>query len=263
MKKNAYISGFLFAGLLLTIACQKDFSAEDLPPVETVQDHNLVLRFHPIVDTQALAFGDSYQNSFNEPYQVSAFKFYIHGIEMINADSGRVFRTNADKYWLVDFSDTNSTVIRLAILPYSYNRISFTVGVDSARNVSGAQTDALDPAKGMFWTWNSGYIMAKLEGNSPVSPGPAGKFAYHIGGFSGAENAIRKPLLLFPYAQLLDLKPGKTSELSISANVNAWFSNPHDIRLSANAQIMTPGALAVQVAENYTKMFTVDSVINE
>jgi hypothetical protein len=82
---------------------------------------------------------------------------------MINTDSGRVFRISANKYFLVDFSDTTTTTLKLTILPYLYNRLSFVIGVDSARNVSGAQTGALDPANGMFWTWNTGYIMAKWK----------------------------------------------------------------------------------------------------
>jgi hypothetical protein len=51
--------------------------------------------------------------------------------------------------------------------------IRFLLGVDSARNVSGIQTGALDPARGMFWTWNSGYVMAKIEGSSPSAHVPA------------------------------------------------------------------------------------------
>ena len=49
----------------------------------------------------------------------------------------------------------------------NYNSLSFLLGVDSMHNVSGAQTGALDPANDMFWTWNSGYVMAKMEGASP------------------------------------------------------------------------------------------------
>ena len=37
------------------------------------------------------------------------------------------------------------------------------LGVDSLRNVTGVQTGALDPAMDMYWTWNTGYVMAKLE----------------------------------------------------------------------------------------------------
>ena len=269
MKQFVRKNGFpLFLSCLflfvLIQSCKKDFSAEDIPipPVPpVVKDHNLVLKFKGMVDTNELEFGKSYTNFFRQAYSVKTFKFYIHGIEMINTDSNRVFKISADKYFLIDFSDSATTSIKLSILPYQYNRISFVLGIDSARNVSGAQTGALDPAKGMFWTWNTGYIMAKLEGNAASAP--SGTFEYHIGGFRENENVIKKPILLFPFGDKLDLKPEKTSEIIIAANVNSWFYNPHDLKFNLNPTCTTPGTLAKQIAENYAKMFTVVSVKNE
>jgi hypothetical protein len=249
----------LFIGLLFFAAifsCQKELHFDKAPE----NDHNIILKFKPVVqyDSVPLVFGKTYTNYFKEKYTPTAFKFYVHAFAMINVDSNKVFRTASDKYYLVDFADSASTEIKIAILPYVYNRISFTIGVDSAQNVSGGQTGALDPANGMFWNSTNGYIMAKLEGTSS-----AGKFQYDIGGFQGADNVIKTVTLLFPYAQNLDLKPGKTSQMFITADANDWFYNPHDIKISANPVITTPGNLATQVAENYSKMFTVDSVANE
>ena len=248
--------------LLVTavISCQKELKFD----AEPVKDHNLVLKFKPVVlyDSVPMEFGKAYKNYFKEEFTPTAFKFYIHNIEMINTDSGKVFKLANDKYYLVDFADSASTEIKIAILPFVYNRISFTIGVDSAQNVSGAQKDALDPALGMFWTWNTGYIMAKLEGTSPKSS-QAGKFEFHIGGFDSANNVIKKVNLLFPFAQNLDLKPGGTSQMFITCDAYDWFYNPWDIKIVDNPVVTTPGELAKQVAENYSKMFTVDSVYNE
>lgn len=253
------ITAFIALAALLFASCKKEYSAEDVPIPPEVKDHNLVLKFRAMVyDTVPLVYGDSYRNRFNENFTVSAFKFYVHGIEMINTDSGRVFRTSKDKYWLVDFADSNTTNIKLTVMPYKYNRLSFTMGVDSARNVSGAQTGALDPANGMFWTWNTGYIMAKLEGSSGY-----GAFEYHIGGFRESESVLKKPTLLFPFGETIDLKPEKSSELTVTCNISSWFYNPHDIRFRDNRICTTPGPLAVQIAENYSKMFTVVSIKNE
>lgn len=260
-KKIPFLIVTIIAGLLLFSSCKKDFSAEDVPIPPVVKDHNLVLNFKAVSDTLPLEFGKNYRNYFKQNFSVKTFKFYVHDIEMINTDSGRIFRTSEEKYFLVDFSDSITTSIKLSILPFQYNRISFVIGVDSARNVSGAQTGALDPAKGMFWTWNTGYIMAKLEGNSSSSP--SGIFEYHIGGFKESENVIKKPILLFPFGESLDLKPEKTSEITVTANVNSWFYNPHDIKFNENPSVTTPGTLAKQIAENYSKMFTVVSVKNE
>ena len=240
------------------ISCQKELNFDKGP----ASDHNLILHFKPVVqfDSVPLVLGQEYKNFFKEPFTPTGFKFYVHAIEMINIDSNKVYRVPVDQYWLVDFSDSLTTEIKIPVLSYSYNRIAFTIGVDSALNVSGAQTGALDPAKGMFWTWQTGYIMAKLEGTSPSAAG--GKFEFHIGGFSGPDSVQKKVTLLFPYAQNIDLKPGKTTTLEITADAYDWFYQPHDIKLSANPVISTPGLLARNVAENYSDMFTVDSVIN-
>lgn len=252
----------LCIALLLTtavISCQKELHFDKEPEKE----HNLIIKFLPVAtyDSVPLVLGKPAKNYFKEEYTPTAFKFYVHNFQMINTDSGKVFKLAQDKYYLVDFADSASTEIKIAILPYVYNRLTFTIGVDSARNVSGAQTDALDPANGMFWTWNTGYIMAKLEGTSAKSP-QAGKFEYHIGGFSGTESVIKTVNLLFPYAMNLDLKPGGESQMFITCDANDWFYNPWDIKIATTPVVTTPGLLATQVAENYSKMFTIDSVSN-
>lgn len=255
--------GLICVGLLITgiISCQKELHFDEVPQ----KDHNLVLHFQPVVqyDSNKLEFDQPYVNFFNQTFRVSSFKFYIHGIALINTDSNRVFQISADKYFLVDCKDSASATIQIAVLPYKYNRIAFVVGVDSARNVSGAQTGALDPALGMFWTWNSGYVMAKLEGTSPSSTSPGNRFEYHIGGFKEPDNVIKPVTLLFPFGESIDLKPEKTTEMIIAADVYDWFYNPHDIRLNVVSFIHSPGPLAKQVSENYSKMFTVTEIINE
>jgi hypothetical protein len=191
------------------------------------------------------------------------FKFYICKIKLYNTDSGTSYDVNKDEYFLVNFADNNSTVLKLNAVARTYNRIGFVIGVDSIRNVSGAQTGALDPGKGMFWTWNSGYIMAKLEGNSPVTGQPNDKFEYHIGGFSGPDNVVKEVTLSFPPGHAVNLQPNKSSNMTITANVNAWFFNPNDIELSVSPVCTTPGPLARQIAENYLRMFTVTDFVNQ
>lgn len=245
----------LIAALLLG-ACQKSLRTSSNPAAT----HNLTIRFKPMSGSDALVFGNNYSNVWGEQYTVSAFKFYVSHIYLTQADSGTTYEVNKDEYFLVNFADDNSTVLQLKAVPNKYNRISFLIGVDSLRNVSGAQTGALDPAKGMFWTWNSGYIMAKLEGNSPASTQVNNKFEYHIGGFSGVDNVLKEATLSFPGSQSVTMQSEKSSELTITADVNKWFANPNDIKISANAVSMTPGPLARRIAENYINMFTITNV---
>ncbi|MDF2187277.1 MbnP family protein [Paraflavitalea sp. CAU 1676] len=248
--------------LLISVlaSCQKELK------MDATAIHNIELRFKPVVlfDTVEMKFDTvTYKNAFNESFKVSAFKFYVHAFELFNTDSNRISRAGDQDYYLVDFADSNSTVIKLNVVPYKYNVLAFTMGVDSVLNVSGAQTGVLDPAKGMFWEWNTGYIMSKLEGTSPVSTAPANSFKYHIGGFRQAESVIKKITLLFPYPEVIDMKPGKKTVIDITADVYDWFNNPHDIRIGTNAGVMSPGTLAQQIAENYSKMFAVVKVKND
>lgn len=91
-----------------------------------------------------------------------------------------------NSYHLINEEGTASKSFSFFVMPTQYNSLSFLIGVDSLKNVSGAQTGGLDPLNGMFWTWNTGYIMFKMEGNSPSSSVVNNKIEYHIGGFSGA-----------------------------------------------------------------------------
>lgn len=262
MKKTILIV-LTVSGLALLYACKKDKSLEDAGKLPPVRDYNLMLKFRAKADTNLLHFDSVYTNFFDETYKVSKFRFYIHNIRLFNTDSSYEVSTGKTKHYLIDFADSATALIKLTVRPYVYNRIGLTIGVDSVLNVSGAQSGDLDPAKGMFWTWNSGYIMAKLEGTSPAANVAGNKFEYHIGGFSGVDNTLRSPVLLFPFGQTVQLKKDGLTELVIDANAAAWFYNPHDISIAQHPVITTPGPLARQMADNYSKMFTVISVLNQ
>ncbi|MBC7903841.1 MAG: hypothetical protein H7Y27_10475 [Gemmatimonadaceae bacterium] len=244
----------------LTVGCSKEFSGTGKPVKP--DEYNLALDFKPSVDSLRLKLDSVYTNIWGENYSVSAFKFYISKIDLINTDSNKIYSINAENYFLVDAADSTTWTVKLKSAPFRYNKVAFIVGVDSLRNVSGAQTGDLDPAKGMFWTWNSGYIMAKLEGKSSSSTAANNKFEYHIGGFSGPDNVLRKTVLLFPFGEYSEVLPGSSSVITIKANVNAWFYNPHDLKIEDKPVVTTPGPEAKAVSENYSKMFTVTEISN-
>jgi hypothetical protein len=247
------ITAFASAG------CQKHVQIKDV----VVANHDLSIKFRAVVDNQPLIFGNAYTNVWGEEYTVSVFRFYVSNIKLINTSSGKAYDVNKDEYFLVNFADSNSTLLKLKAVPFTYDRINFLLGVDSIRNVSGAQTGALDPLKGMFWTWNSGYIMAKLEGNSPFSTQVNNAFEYHVGGFSGPDNVLKQVPLQFPGAQNVTFQADKSSHLIITANVNDWFHGANDLKISVNPVSMVPGPLSRRISENYFKMFTITNVVTE
>ena len=258
LKKNT-LCYWIVAILVTFSSCQKGIDSERGPAA----NHTLTIHFKPVVDTDSLEFGKSYQNSAGEQYTIRNFKFYVCQVDLINTNLGTSYRLNKDDYFLVNFANPGSAEITLKTIPGTFNKIAFTIGVDSIRNVSGAQTGALDPANGMFWTWNSGYIMAKLEGNSTVSNQPNQVFEYHIGGFSGSDNVVEKVNLLFPLNTAVDFQTGRSTHMTITANANDWFGGAGQISITTSPVCTTPGTLAKSIASNYLGMFEVINIVTE
>jgi hypothetical protein len=208
----------------------------------------LQLKFIPIAGNKALVLGDStYYTALNEPITFRNFLFYVSHIQLIDAKGHTTNLNNA--YYLINASDTASLNIQLPVKPQIITAIQFTIGVDSVKNVSGVQTGTLDPMLGMFWTWNTGYIFAKLEGNSPVSKAPAHYVTYHIGGYKKAENAIRIVTLT------INNQNKEVHQIEIGANVLSWFSGKTPLSIQINPICHSPGKLAQQIADNYAQMF--------
>ncbi len=198
-----------------------------------------------------------YTNSFGEDYSINKFKYYIGGC---NLAGSKVAHQDSDSYHLVNESDTASLSFIFTAEEGIYDSVFFLLGVDSLYNVSGAQTGDLDPANDMFWTWNSGYVMAKMEGRSSSSA-LNNIFEFHIGGFAGRYSVLKNIALPLAPGKLVVHK-GSTSEVIIQADADAWWQSPNDIRLSNSPAITTPGIMAKKISDNYSKMFSVKSVSN-
>jgi hypothetical protein len=159
--------------------------------------------------------------------------------------------TLANNFYLVNEEDSLSKTIELPAA-VTIKSISFMVGVDSAKNVSGVQTGALDPVNAMFWTWNSGYVFAKLEGQSDVSTAPAHSFSWHVGGFRQKENALRT--ITLPLNKTFS---SEQADITINVNILKWFEAVHSLKINTTPICHQPGSLAMQIADNYSNMFSV------
>jgi hypothetical protein len=213
--------------------------------------NNLTLEFNHLVGNKMLVlFDTTYHNSLNEPFVVNKFKYYVSNIVVYN--KGKKVENNG--YYLINTENSNSQTIQLKTATKNIDSIAFTIGIDSAKNAEGIQTGALDPMNGMYWTWNSGYIFAKLEGQSDSSKAASNYFNYHIGGYKHFENAI----------QTIHLKVVKSQEIihkiMIDVDVLKWFNGKHSIAINKIANCVQPGDLAKQIAENYATMFSIKAV---
>jgi len=239
-------------------SCQKELKDQQ----GTHATYPLQIIFRPVIKDQPLVFGQNHTNAFGEDYSISTFRFYVSKLALKN-NNGTAILPAETKYRLADAGLTNSLSFTLSTHQNTFSSLSFQIGVDSIDNVSGAQSGDLDPAKGMFWTWNSGYIMAKLEGASSYSSVPDGNFTYHIGGFSGATNAVRSISMHTPGGTAVTLEENKVTTILISADIEKWFNAVHPLKIVDHAFVHSPGELASLYADNYASMFSIIEITEE
>jgi len=250
MKINAILV-CCFVSLAM-ISCQKSVSPLTATGTVKITIRNTVKGIPMLLNT------GNYTNSFGEQYNITKFKYYLSNVSItttpINTFNGR--------YYLIDQSNPASLSFSFEAPADTYYSLKFLIGVDSARNVSGAQTGALDPLNDMFWTWNSGYIMAKMEGNSPQSPVVNNKVEYHIGGFAGTNSVLKNHGFIITDPAGIDIREGKISEIFIDADFDTWWQGVFNLKIADNPVITTPGVLAKSISDNYVSMFSITDIKN-
>ncbi len=185
----------------------------------------------------------------------TTLKYYISNIRFRKNDGS--WYEQPDSYYLVDLSDESSAQISVSGIPTgTYTEMQYTLGVDSARNVSGAQSGALSVSNDMFWSWNSGYIMIKAEGTSPNSS--SGSFAYHLGGFSGTNSAVATMSADLSATNLI-VSAGHTSEVHMLVNTARLM---HTTSVETLNAIHMPGADAKVMADDFHSGFAFDHIHN-
>ncbi len=247
--------------LCLTSLADAWASTTDQPPAP-VKTGKLVLHFTHKVDRQDLRLNDSvslYRNAHGDDLKITTFKYYISNILLTDKKGATV--SVPDSYVLVNAADESTLRQELPGIPAGkYKTISFTIGVDSLRNFAGAQTGSLDPAKGMFWSWKTGYIYVKLEGQSSTSASKNHRLTFHIGGAIAPNNTIRT--FTQQLGKTLKVDEGKQPELAIEVNAAALFSGKTIVDFSKLSNTMG-GPNSVIVADNYAKgLFRIAHVKN-
>lgn len=252
--KTAIFLYFYVVTTIVISSCQKQIELEEEPSgIVKISFKNKVRTEDVILNIQ------TYLNPFAEEYTISKLKYYISNVSIAGTNHSYAEK---ESYHLIDQADPVSQSFNFNAATRSYNTIHFLIGVDSARNTSGAQTGALDPINDMFWTWNSGYIMFKLEGNSSASSQVNHKIEYHIGGFKGENKVLKWISLSLPDERILDIREGKTSELIIEADVDKLWQGVVDVHIAHIPVCTTPGITAKEIAGNYSNMFKVTHVVN-
>jgi hypothetical protein len=244
--KHLKISALLLAGALLA-ACDKKHDHE--PAAKSSFNIHLDAR----VGTAPFALNTPYTKSDGQQFTATKFKYLVSNLTLTRADGSRY--AVPESYYLVDAARPATATLEVKDVPAGeYTGLSFIVGVDAARNSSGAQTGALDPGNDMFWDWASGYIFLKMEGTSPQSPTSA--LVYHIAGVS----SIRTVSPTFGTSRLVIGKE-HAPEIHMLVHPAAMFESAtpaNRVNFATAFNVRDAGPESGKVADNYAAgMFTV------
>jgi hypothetical protein len=215
----------------------------------------LTIHFENYVGNTLLKLDSAvYKNELGQEFTVSKFKYYISDIAFTRGYTSAKKPYEFNNYYLINEEDNASKNIEVDDLPEGeYLDISFTIGVDSLHNCSGAQSGALDPVNAMFWAWNTGYIFLKMEGKSKASHSPGNLLEFHIGGYKEPGNCIKRVMLAFD-KPLWSVK-GKHNYITIKADLSELFKTPTAIDFSKISSV-TDFHNATTIADNYADMFS-------
>jgi len=219
------------------------------------KDCTLVIRFRAMVHGEPLILNKNYRNPFGEEFRISRFRFYAGNIDPLYTNTS-IKEDPANKYHLIDFSDSVSTLIEIPVSSGDCNGIRFILGVDSTDQTSGAKSGALDPVRGMFWTWNSGYQSFKIEGSSPASSQPAHLLAYHIGGYRSPNSAVWNIRIHTTADEVFRITPEKKITLELPLELDYFFDGPFPLHIEETPTCTTAGMLARKISENFIGSFT-------
>lgn len=213
------------------------------------KDGNVSIVFKNTVDGQPIEKDKLiYTNIAGNKYSVSLLKYFVTNVVLVQED-GTEYKLN--NYDLIDeFDKEMFSKIEAGNIPGAhYTKLKFYVGVDKLRNHEGAQDGDLDPLYNMIWSWNTGYIFLKHEGQIITPIGDTAVMQYHI----ATDDALRQ--IEVPIDMTVK---GSDMLLNIQFDLNKIYNAP-EIDINEKL-IMHSGAndrnIMNAVADNFNDAFT-------
>lgn len=224
--------------LLFTIILSTLFST-------LIYSQGIAVKFKILFQNEDFSTDKSYFHSIlNDSIRFNKLSFYISDCKALT-DSGNEIVLDK-RFFLLHFNDSNQVYLGNFQTNKSIKHVSFTLGIDSTTNVSGAMDGDLDPMHGMYWAWQSGYINFKLEGSSPICNSRKNRFQYHLGGYAHP----------FESAQLVELDNIVDNKaITIVLSIDKLFEA---IDFQESTAIMSPSKEAVALSHVITNLFQLE-----
>jgi hypothetical protein len=244
---------------LLFFSCKEKEKPEPAIPTGSIQleiDH---IWENPDASTSPFKLEQNFvQANTGDTLQFYTMKYYISNIRLKKTD-GSWYKI-PESYHLIDVKNNSLSSIQLSNIPIQeYSAIEIMYGIDSTRNVSGAQTGALAISNGMFWTWNTGYIFIKAEGTSPQASATQNTFTFHLAGFSGVNKISMTNQYEFN-GEKINVTQTKTPKIRFKSPINTLWKNAQSVAFESNLQ--ATGSIAKSMSKEFYSSFSFDYIIN-
>lgn len=251
--KRVLFFGLVVSIVLFSLSCKKKkINTLDNSTNITSETATLTFSINNVIDSKPINFGVlEFVNKAGNTYSVNELKYYLSGFELTK-DDGTV--VTSSQVSLIDAADEIMQSFDMKQIPNgTYKKMKFFIGVSPSSNHNGLQEGALDPMHGMFWSWNTGYVFFKHDGQFIDSTGATQGISFHLG-TDAAYTKIEIPVNF--------TVSGTAKNVFIKFDLNKLYEAPNliDFDLGNNQQstTATDSAWIVKMAQNFNHSFSFD-----
>lgn len=254
---NKYFVIVLLLSTALFESCKEKDVAQPLPGTGSI---NFSFKEYFSGSASPGSFKLDYINSNGNYYDVTLLEYMITKIVLHRAD-GSVYDDNTVNY--INASDENSKNFSLDSIPSGeYVAISFILGVDSTRNVSGGLPNKII-FNNMEWpeTMGGGYHFLRLEGNYIKTNQDTGGYALHFGNTNQntdfphvhrANNQVK-----YKFEKALNIN-ANTLNMEVVFDVNQLMDTPHLMDLNkVPDDVMMSDSMQHILSDNAVDVFSI------
>ncbi len=245
MKTQLKTMLFLLGVLLSINSCKKS---------KAIKSANVNMAFKIMSGSTPVQLNTPIQYALNATtsYNATAIKFYINNVRMVTTAGTMV---EAKNYTLLDFDDGKNSYTFKDVPAGDYKSIMFNVGVDYERNHSGAQDGDLDPVTGMIWSWSTGYIFYKHEGQFTSKVNQNKSLIFHLG-----TDKAYIPDVTLPIENVLKVN-GENKTANITLDLNKLYTGiDFDIDNNRQSGAIEDGPWITTLRNNFPTAFTLQNI---
>ena len=220
--------------LAVVAGCNKDTTNN------TVTSGGITVKVNYKVGNQPLIFDTvAFTNEAGNQYNVEKLQYYLSGFRFYK--DNKLKFTSLEVFYLdarVDSTATFALTKLAGMHTDTYDSVSFYIGVDPVVNISNSLPQTLANID-MGWPdmMGGGYHFLKMEGHWKDNGSYSG-YAMHMGSnYYQAKAGVKCSLVVGQAAN---------ATLSMTMNINEWFSNPHTYNFATDGVFTMGNAVLMQ-----------------